>query len=58
MKRIILNVLLLNMLAFPCLAMFNDVDPITGEWNYTVNLFGIVYSVWFYCNVLKKIIKI
>lgn len=50
--------LLLNMLAFPCLAMFDDVDPITGEWNYTVNLFGIVYSVWFYCNVLKKIIKI
>lgn len=44
MKRIILNVLLLNILALPCLAMFNDVDPVTGDWNYTVNLFGIVYS--------------
>lgn len=50
--------LLLNILALPCLAMFNGVDPVTGEWNYTINLFGIVYSVWFYRNVLKKIIKI
>lgn len=58
MKRIILNVLLLNVLALPCLAMFNGFDPVTGEWNYTINLFGIVYSVWFYHNVLKKIIKI
>lgn len=58
MKRIILNVLLLNILALPCLAIFNDADPVTGEWNYTINLFGIVYSVWFYHNVLKKIIKI
>ena len=57
MKRIILNVLLLNVLALPCLAMFNGVDPMTGEWNYTINL-GMVYSVWFYYNVLKKIIKI
>ena len=58
MKRIILNVLLLNVLALPCLAMFNGVDPMTGVWNYTINLFGMVYSVWFYYNVLKKIIKI
>ena len=58
MKRIILNVLLLNILALPCLSMFNYVDPVTGDWNYTVNLFGIVYSVWFYHKVLKKIIKI
>ena len=58
MKRIILNVLWLNVLALPCLAMFNGVDPMTGEGNYTINLFGMVYSVWFYYNVLKKIIKI
>lgn len=50
--------LLLNVLALPCLAMFNGVDPMTGEGNYTINLFGMVYSVWFYYNVLKKIIKI
>ena len=50
--------LLLNVLALPGLAMFNAVDPMTGEWNYTINLFGMVYSVWFYYNVLKKIIKI
>lgn len=58
MKRIILNVLLLNMMAIPCLAMFNDINPVTGDWNYSINIFGIVYSLWFYHNVLKKAFKI
>lgn len=57
MKKIILNILLLNVLALPCLAMFNGVDPVTGEWNYTINIFGIVYSMW-YAHLIKKIIKI
>lgn len=58
MKRIIQNVLLLNMMAIPCLAMFNDINPVTGDWNYSINLFGIVYSLWFYHSVLKKVFKI
>ena len=32
-RRIIINVLLLNVLALPCLLMFNDVDSVTGDWN-------------------------
>ena len=43
-RRIIINVLLLNVLALPCLLMFNDVDSVTGDWNYGINLFGLVYS--------------
>ena len=58
LKTLVSSRRVLNILALPCLAMFNDVDPVTGDWNYTVNLFGIVYSVWFYHKVLKKIIKI
>lgn len=50
--------LLLNILALPCFLAFNDVDPVTGEWNYSINLFGLVYSVWFYNDVLKKVFKI
>ena len=57
-RRIIINVLLLNVLALPCLLMFNDVDSVTGELNYIINLFGLVYSYWFYHNVLKKVFKI
>ena len=58
MKKIVINVLLLNLLALPCVLALNDVDPITGDWNYSINLFGIVYSIWFYHNVLKKVFKI
>ena len=57
-RRIIINVLLLNVLALQCLLMFNDVDSVTGDWNYGINLFGLVYSYWFYHNVLKKVFKI
>lgn len=56
--RMILTVLLLNVLALPCLLMFNDVDSATGDWNYVINLFGLVYSYWFYHNVLKRVFKI
>ena len=58
MKKIILNVLLLNVLALPCMLALNDVNPETGEWNYTINIIGVMYSIWFYHGVLKKIIKI
>ena len=58
MKKIIINVLLLSLIASPCLLTFNDVNPITGEWNWHWNLIGIVYSVWFYNNILKPIFKL
>jgi hypothetical protein len=50
--------MLLNILALPCMLTFNDVNPITGDWNYTMNLVGIIYSIWFYHNVLKKAFRI
>lgn len=50
--------LLLNVLALPCLLVFNDVDPVTGDWNYSMNIIGILYSMWYYHQVLKKIFKI
>lgn len=56
MRKIIKNVLLLNLLALPCLLTFNDVNPETGEWNYTINIVGIMYSIWYYRAVLKNII--
>ncbi len=57
MKKLITNVLLLNLLALPCWLTFNDVDPETGKLNLWINIFGILYSVWFYHRVLKKIFK-
>ena len=57
MKKLILNVVLLNLLAAPCFLTFNEIDPITGEWNWWVNLIGVVYSVWFYNNIIKPIFK-
>lgn len=55
--KIILNVLLLNLLALPCLLIFNDADPETGELNLWINLFGILYSIWFYHKILQRILK-
>lgn len=55
MKRLIINVLLLNLLALPCLLMFNDENQITGEWNYTLNIVGVVYAVWFYRQFIEPI---
>lgn len=57
MKKIIKNLVLLNILALPCILAFNDVNQDTREWNYTINLIDIVYSVWFYNCVLKPIFK-
>lgn len=57
MKKIIRNLILLNILATPCLLTFNDIDTITGEWNWWINLIGIIYSVWFYNCVLKPMFK-
>ncbi len=48
---------LLNILAAPCLLMLNDVNPVTGDWNWQWNLLGLIYSVWFYHNILKPIFK-
>lgn len=53
MKKLMTNVLLLNVLAAPCLLMFNDVDPVTEDWDWTLNLIGAVYCIWFYHQILK-----
>lgn len=58
MRKLIVNVLLLNLLALPCFLMLNDIDPETGNWNYTLNIVGILYSCWYYREVLKKVFKI
>lgn len=57
MKKLIINIILINILALPCILTFNDVNQDTGEWNYTINLIGIVYSVCFYNCILKRIFK-
>lgn len=57
MKKLILNVLLLNLLAAPCLLMFNEIDSVASEWNWWVNLIGVVYSVWFYNSIIKPIFQ-
>lgn len=57
MKKLILNITLLSILAFPCILTFNDINPETGDWNYTINLIGIIYTVWFYNCVLKPTFK-
>lgn len=57
MRKIIINVCLLNLLAAPCLLTFNDVNPITGEWNWVLNLIGIMYSIFFYHHILKPMFK-
>lgn len=57
MKKLIRNMILLNLLALPCLVMFNDATPITGEWNYTLIIIGVVYAVWFYNHIIKPIFK-
>lgn len=58
MKKTIVTVLLLNVLALPCFLMFNDINPETGEWNYSINLVGLIYSFWYYHEVLKRVFKI
>lgn len=47
MKNIIKNFVLLNILALPCILAFNDINQDTGEWNYTINLIGIIYQFGF-----------
>lgn len=53
-RRIIINVLLLNVLALPCLLMFNDVDSVTGDWNYGINLFWPCVFVLVLSQCLEK----
>lgn len=53
MKRIILNVLVLSLLALPCYFVFNEPNPFTGEWDYQCNIFGLVYSCWYFKAILK-----
>lgn len=57
MFKIFLNVLLLNVLAVPCLLVFNDIDPITGEWNWGLNLIGVIYLLFFVKNIVKPMFK-
>lgn len=57
MRKIIINILFINVLALPCFLMFNDVDA-NGNWNYSINIFGILYSFWYYHQILKKAFKI
>ena len=53
MRKLILNIVLLNILAAPCILTFNDIDQETNDWNYTINIIGI----WFYNYILKPIFK-
>lgn len=57
MRKLILNIVLLNILAAPCILTFNDIDQETNDWNYTINIIGIIYSIWFYNYILKPIFK-
>lgn len=57
MFKLILNIVLLNILSAPCFLVFNDLDPITGEWNWGLNLIGIVYIIWFVRNIVNPIFK-
>lgn len=57
MKQLLLNVLLFILLAAPCFLMFNEIDRTTNEWNWRVNLIGVVYSVWFCSNIIKPIFR-
>ena len=57
MRKLILNIVLLNILAAPSILTFNDIDQETNDWNYTINIIGIIYSIWFYNYILKPIFK-
>lgn len=57
MFKLILNIVLLNILSAPCFLVFNDIDPITGEWNWGLNLMGVVYIIWFVRNIVNPIFK-
>lgn len=57
MRKLLLNIVLLNILAAPCILTFNDINSETGDWNYTINIIGIIYSIWFYNCILKSIFK-
>jgi len=50
-----INVLLLSLLALPCMLTLNEPNPITGDFNYWINIIGLLYSVWFYHRVLRKV---
>lgn len=55
MKKVIINVLLLSLLALPCLLTLNEPNPVTDEFNPWVNVIGLLYSAWFYKRILKKV---
>ena len=56
MKKIIVNIALLSLLALPCLLAINDENPITGKFNVLVNIFGFLYCIWF-ALYLKRVFK-
>ncbi len=57
MKKTVLNMGLLLILALPCLLVLNDENPITGKSNIVVNILGIIYTIWFAKCVVRKIFK-
>lgn len=32
-------------LCFPCFLLFNEANPVTGEWNPLINLIGLAYCI-------------
>jgi len=57
MKKIIVNIALLSLLALPCLLAINDENPITGKSNIIVNILGIIYCIWFAKCIVRKVFK-
>ena len=49
LKRVLVNVLLF----FPCVLVFNDAHPVTGEWYWGYNVLGVLYS-YGYCRWLRR----
>lgn len=56
MKNTVLFVLMINIIAAPCLLIFNEPNALTGEWSWWLNIIGIVYA-FFLQRFVKKIIK-
>ena len=41
------------LLFFPCVLVFNDAHPVTGEWYWGYNVLGVLYACW-YCRRLRR----
>lgn len=49
LRRVFTDVLLF----FPCVLVFNDAHPVTGEWYWGYNVLGVLYACW-YCRRLRR----